>query len=58
MKDENDIEIKMINPLDLLKSELYEPKVESGESETEASDDYEAIKNEIKEEMQHSNMFI
>ena len=45
MKDENDIEIKMINPLDLLKSELYEPKVESGETETEASDSNEALKN-------------
>ena len=39
----------MINPLDFLKRELYEPKSESGESKTEASDDYEAIKNEIKE---------
>ena len=48
MKDENDIDDEMINPLDFLKSELYEPKAESGESETEASDDNEAIKNEIK----------
>ena len=43
MKDENNSDDEMINPLDFLKRELFEPKAERGESETEASDDNEAV---------------